>query len=179
MIHKLAVCTAALTLCGLHTPAMGQDDPFESYVYAGAGPMLWIYVNDQVEGAAVGAGLQGRLGVQITDMIGIEGRYAAGGEDDLGGVDVSLEGAGSLLLTLSSEIGNNHRIGVYGGATAGKMKFSYGPYWGEDSDSGPSLGAFVNLAITENLYTYLDYGTYLWKSDYMVQGVSVGLGVSF
>lgn len=141
--------------------------------------MFWVYVNDQVKGAAVGTGFQGRVGIQITDSVGVEGRYAAGGEDTLSGVDISLEGAGSMFLTLSSEFGNHHRAGVYGGATAGKMKLSRGPYWAEDSDSGPSFGAFINLAINENIYTYLDYGTYLWKSDYMVQGVSAGLGVSF
>jgi len=179
MLNKCLFAAILAVFVGFPLTATAQDETFSPYVYIGVGPMFWFYANDQVKGAAIGTGLQGRLGLQVTDLVGIEGRYSAGGEDSLKGVDVSLEGAGSLLLTLSSEIGNHHRVGAYLGASSGKMKFSNGPYSVEDSDSGPSFGAFFNLAINEDVYAYFDYGTYLLKSDYVVQGVSLGLGVSF
>ena len=179
MNQKRKILATCMLFASTSCFASDKTNEFEPYIYAGAAPLIWMYANDTVEGMAVGTGFQGRLGAQLTESIGLEGRYGTGGDGDLSGVNVSLDGQGSLLLTLSSELGGNHRAGAYGGFTSGTMTYSYNGYTAQSSDSGVSFGAFVNLSLTDSVYTFIDYGTYIWKSDYIVQGVSIGLGVSF
>jgi hypothetical protein len=151
--------------------------------YIGAGPTLWMYANEYEKGLATGVAASLRGGVRAENGLGAEMRFMTGGSGSLGGMDIALDSAISFLGTFSQPVSEKGRAGIYLGLTSGKMTYS-GSVWGNqyevsDSDSGFTFGVQVETALTDDVTLYFDYGNYILKSEYIVQGISVGLKTTF
>lgn len=170
-------CLVLLTamLCG----QVSAEGIGERRLYLGASAFIWFFANDYLQSGAVAAGFQTRAGYQATDHFGAELRYTVGGSGETDGVSARIDRAFTALATVSGEFGDNHRAGIYAGHTTAGLEIASAGSELRNTEHGITTGTFVNISVAEQVYLFVDYGTWLWDTDYVSQGFNLGLGARF
>ncbi len=179
------IVTAAALLASASSLAMA--DVTAGNTYAG-GQFTWTTVEvDGIDDGFQPTAAVGRFGHFIVDNFALEGRAGVGISDDsitFAGIDVEgeidhmvgLYGVGFLPLGESP-------VSLYGlvGFTQAEATVSAPDFdvSETDDDSGFSYGVGVQGHFTPQLSGNLEYTMYLGKSDYEVNGISLGLNYHF
>lgn len=146
--------------------------------YFGAGPLLWMYADESVEGGATGVGVNFRAGYRFHRAFSIEARVSAGGSGTLEGINVELIRAVQLLAVYSDYVTERLRMGGYVGVSDTELEFSSFGFSAADSDVGFSFGSILEYETSPNWSIYGDFGLMQWSSrhgiGYIVAGASVG-----
>lgn len=149
-------------------------------LYAGAN---YTFVDVEGNGLDSDLGtLSGKVGANITPFFGVEARAGFGVEDDsiTATTDLSANAFYGGYATLS--LANESPATPYAilGFTRYELELD-SQVFGEtrDDDSDLSYGLGVNLAINEALAGNLEYMRYFDKDDVTIDGIGVGLTVSF
>lgn len=148
-------------------------------LYAGAN---YTFVDLEGNGLDSDLGtLSGKVGANITPFFGVEARAGFGVKDDsiTSSTDLSANAFYGGYATLS--LANESPATPYAilGFTRYELELESPLGTSRDDDSDLSYGLGVNLAITEALSGNLEYMRYFDKDDVTIDGIGVGLTVSF
>lgn len=153
----VAAATAALALAA---PALAQAQS----VYANIG-----YTSVDVDPVTLGA-IQGRLGVRVNNHFAVEGEAAFGvADDDIGGIDVSLDNEFGAFLVLLAPVGENTDLFARAGFASAEVDAGA---LGSVSDDGAAYGVGVQHFFTDNDGFRFDYTRFDFGGDADAWGVS-------
>lgn len=157
---KALLIAASAAALSLSAPVMAHA---EASLYGTLG-----YANVDIDPVKLGA-VQGRLGVDFTPNVGLEGELSLGisGDDDLG-VAVDLNNTYGLFLVGKFPVTENIDLFVRGGFASGEVDVAGTSV----SDDGGAYGIGAQAFFTDNDGVRLDYTRYSFGGDADVWSVS-------
>jgi outer membrane immunogenic protein len=131
--------------------------------------------------------VRGVLGYEVTDNVAIEAMAGAGtGYSDVDVTDQSIPGLKfkinslyGLYVTPKAVLADNLEGFVRLGYAHARGTATLDAVSSSDTDSGFSYGVGIRYHFDKTTFLNVDYMSYLHKSDYKANGVTVGLGFKF
>ncbi|MBZ2190498.1 porin family protein [Alcanivorax sp. JB21] len=157
--------------------------------YIGANYTQFQFEGEDTDNKLKPEGVTIRGGFEFNDFVGLEARGAMGVRSDersnaLGSVKYDLDHLYGGYLKLSAPVGEHVRPYVVGGYTEARGKVTVSSGVGSasresDTVSDESYGAGVDLKLSDAVALNVEYMRYLDKSDYDLNGISVGFRSAF
>jgi len=161
---------------------VAETAQMENNTYVGLDTFNWTYRESGIPNYSA-TGVRGRLGVDITENIGIEGMIATGGSDTqaISGTNVkidlnSMHGVyGKFMLPLGNSGDIYFRAGyAYVDGSAASSSVSI-----RASIDDFSWGGGVEFAMSDNLLLDIDYMVYLDEPTYDFTAIGAGIKYTF
>ena len=166
------VVTIGLTIWSL--PAHAGD---ELNGFVGVDAFNWSY--DETGFSKVSStGLRVRAGQDVTPNVGWEAHLATGGDDTTSGITLELDWLYSLFLRGTLPFGQARVSGLVG-FTSVELTASGAGLALSGNDSGLSLGAMVDYALTKKIRGSVDYILYQDQGEYSISALSFGVAYTF
>ena len=180
--YSLKLLVAAVALGGSSTVLAAGP-------YIGANYTQFQVESEDTENKLKPEGVTIRGGIEFNDFVGLEARGAMGVRSDkrsnsLGDVEYDLDHLYGGYLKLGAPVGEFVRPYVVGGYTEARGKVTVSTGIGSatresDTVSDESYGAGVDVKLSEAVALNVEYMRYLDKSDYDLNGISVGFRSAF
>lgn len=176
--HSLKVLVAAVALGG-------SSAAFAAGPYIGLNYTQFQLESDDTDNKLKPEGITLRGGIEFNEFIGLEARGAMGvRSDERNSIKYDLDHLYGGYLKVSLPLAEHVRPYIIGGYTEARGKVTLDTSIGSasretDTVSDESYGAGIDFQLTDTFGMNVEYMRYLDKSDYELNGISVGFRSAF